>query len=169
MVVRASPLNSTASGFLTTAIASQYPYGQTPATKAWEPSTRQARRERSSISQSIKQLPYRQTNALGASTSISRRPLLSSVHSNDGGLSGLQPVSISTQIVLLFSQVYLQTQFAAPQWRRSSTFFFLQSNTTCLSRLPGSQESKISSQMPYHVLILLQLLTYVPTGRTSHV
>src|SRR5436305_8202441 len=125
-----------------------------PATKASEPSTRQARRERSSISQSIKQLPYRQTNASGASTSISRRPLLSSVHSNDGGPSGLQPVSISTQIVPLFSQVYLQALFAVLQWNRSSVSFFLQSNMTSLLRLPGSQESRISSQMPYRVLIM---------------
>lgn len=69
------------------------------------------------------------------------------------GPFGLLPVSTSTQIVPLFSQVYLQTQSGALQWGPSNASSFLQSNMMCLSRRPGFQELKISSQMPYHVLI----------------
>src|SRR2546423_8640896 len=94
------------------------------------------------------QLPYRQTSARGASTSRGR--LQFSVHSNDGGLSRLQPVSISTQIVPLFSQVYLFNAIAiqATSARGASTprgrlQFSVHSNDGGLSRL---QPVSISTQ-----------------------
>src|SRR2546421_378084 len=81
------------------------------------------------------QLPYRQTSARGASTSRGR--LQFSVHSNDGGLSRLRPVSISIKIIPLFSQFYIQALLLQ---LLTHILTSRASHAKTLSELPGQSE-----------------------------